>query len=201
MKDWLLRVVFGKTVMKTVRLLVQMVLAWLAAQPLEQYGITLDRGQFTAGTETMLLGIMEVIRNGMKHKLGWSWVPVAILALGLASAPAYADELVNDPGRVPSEQAAAIAAGAAGAATVAAFTIAPAGAAVGHAAVVDAMILGAYLEYTTDCARRGLDEYEPVYNYPGNGGNMMSVGGMASEERVKWEVGPNGWLRRKCQAR
>lgn len=68
------------------------------------------------------------------------------------------------------------------------------------AVVPTMMVVGSYLEATSNCAAQGKVPHVRTYNQPGNRGFVTGKGsiGIASEENVKWEDGPDGWKRLRC---
>ena len=61
--NWLFKIAFGKAIKK----LVQLVVAWAAANQLTDYGIELNVEGLTAG----VFALLELLRNYLKVKLGW----------------------------------------------------------------------------------------------------------------------------------
>lgn len=61
--NWLWTIAITKALKK----LVQLVVSWLIAQNLDQFGVHLDKVQLTAAIFTGL----ELLRNWLKVKLGW----------------------------------------------------------------------------------------------------------------------------------
>lgn len=64
--NWLWSIALKKGVSRVVQLTV----AWLAAQGLGQFGITIEVEKLTAG----LFGALEVFRNWLKVKKGIKWL-------------------------------------------------------------------------------------------------------------------------------
>ena len=57
--------------------------------------------------------------------------------------------------------------------------------------------VGPMLEWQSDCATHGLQNYVGRDTQQGNGGYLNTYGPV-SEEHVKWQQAPNGWMQRKC---
>lgn len=99
------------------------------------------------------------------------------LCAALVSSPAFASD------REVSEGAALTAGAAGGASAALILSTMAVSDTIPHLLVAEAIVVGSYLEYTTDCTRRGLTNY---------------VAADPMEERQNWECPAGGWCRRKC---
>ena len=106
---------------------------------------------------------------------------------GVASASEIADANRQDPFKTVTVAVAGYGVGAA----LAGSHVWPA------ASMVAFATIGPMLEWQSDCAKHGLTNYEGQNTAMGNGGYLNTFGPV-SEERVKWQQAPNGWMQRKC---
>ena len=68
--DWARKWILGVFLKKAIKRGILMVVAWVSAQKIAEFGVTVDQTALTAGVWTGL----EAVRQWLKVKTDWSWL-------------------------------------------------------------------------------------------------------------------------------